>query len=142
MEFADHKEYFPGDDFRSIDWNVYARLEELVVKNFETQENLRPYVLLDCSASMASGNPHKGAWAKRLAAALRLHALTFSFLLFPSSFPSAALRLCVSYSAVAVSVTNIVFPTPVSRVMSVGVITVRTNAWSAPLASLIVSVSS
>jgi len=70
MEFAGHKEYSPGDDFRSIDWNVYARLEELVVKNFETQENLRLYVLLDCSASMASGNPQKGAWAKRLAAAL------------------------------------------------------------------------
>ncbi|HEY3322830.1 MAG TPA: DUF58 domain-containing protein [Planctomycetota bacterium] len=70
MEFADHKQYSPGDDFRSIDWNVYARLDELVVKNFETQENLRINVLLDASGSMAFGKPAKGAVAKSLAAAL------------------------------------------------------------------------
>jgi len=75
MEFADHKEYSSGDDFRSIDWNVYARLNELVVKNFETQESLRLYVLLDASASMAvaateSLLPRKFDVARRLAAAL------------------------------------------------------------------------
>jgi uncharacterized protein (DUF58 family) len=70
MEFADHKEYSPGDDFRNIDWNVYARLDELVVKNFETQENLRLYALLDTSASMQIGNPSKFDVARKLAAAL------------------------------------------------------------------------
>src|SRR5437588_12423395 len=70
MEFADHKEYSPGDDFRNIDWNVYARLDELVVKNFETQENLRLYVLLDTSASMQIGTPTKFNVAQKLAAAL------------------------------------------------------------------------
>src|SRR5438045_2821514 len=68
MEFADHKEYSPGDDFRSIDWNVYARLDELVVKNFETQEDLRLYVLLDSSASMgtsADSGPTKFDAARR-----------------------------------------------------------------------------
>src|SRR5437868_3624123 len=73
MEFADHKEYSPGDDFRNIDWNVYARLDELVVKNFETQENLRLYVLLDTSASMgigSIGSPTKFEVARKLAAAL------------------------------------------------------------------------
>jgi uncharacterized protein (DUF58 family) len=52
MEFADHKEYSPGDDFRMIDWNVYARLDEFVVKVFETEENLGVSILLDMSASM------------------------------------------------------------------------------------------
>src|SRR5882724_8454185 len=73
MEFADHKEYSHGDDFRSIDWNVYARLDELVVKTFETQEDLRLYVLLDTSASMGTFMgvaPTKFDAARRLAAAL------------------------------------------------------------------------
>lgn len=71
MEFADHKEYSPGDDFRSIDWNVYARLDELVVKNFESQEDLSLYVLLDTSASMSTAvHPKKIDVARRLAAAL------------------------------------------------------------------------
>ncbi len=70
MEFADHKEYSPGDDFRNIDWNVYARLNELVVKNFETQENLRLCLLLDTSSSMQLGAPRKFDVARKLAAAL------------------------------------------------------------------------
>ena len=55
MEFADHKEYAPGDDFRMIDWNVYARLDQFVVKVFETEENLSVAILLDASASMDFG---------------------------------------------------------------------------------------
>jgi len=55
MEFADHKEYSPGDDFRMIDWNVYARLDQFVVKVFETEENLSVAVILDASASMDFG---------------------------------------------------------------------------------------
>jgi uncharacterized protein (DUF58 family) len=80
MEFADHKEYSPGDDFRMIDWNVYARLDEFVVKVFETEENLSVCILLDASASMdfPSTSACVGAkWiaASRLAAALGYVAL-------------------------------------------------------------------
>ncbi|HUW55592.1 MAG TPA: DUF58 domain-containing protein [Planctomycetota bacterium] len=76
MEFADHKEYSPGDDFRMIDWNVYARLDEFVVKVFETEENLSVCVLLDVSASMDFGaGTTKWVTAARLAAALGYIAL-------------------------------------------------------------------
>ena len=73
MEFSDHKEYSPGDDFRMIDWNVYARLDQLVVKLFETEENLAVCVLLDASGSMDfGGSPATTKWAlaTRLAAAI------------------------------------------------------------------------
>ena len=73
MEFSDHKEYSPGDDFRMIDWNVYARLDQLVVKLFETEENLSVCVLLDASRSMDFGrSPSTTKWATaaRLTAAL------------------------------------------------------------------------
>ena len=70
MEFADHKEYSPGDDFRMIDWNVYARLDEFVVKVFETEESLSVCIMLDTSASMDFGTATtKWATAARLAAA-------------------------------------------------------------------------
>lgn len=73
MEFSDHKEYSPGDDFRMIDWNVYARLDQLVIKLFETEENLSVCVLLDASSSMDFGrSPATTHWATaaRLAAAI------------------------------------------------------------------------
>ncbi len=64
--FADHAEYYFGDDYRNIDWNVYARLESLVVKLFELEEDICIYLLIDMSRSMAS----KILFAKQLAAAL------------------------------------------------------------------------
>jgi uncharacterized protein (DUF58 family) len=71
MEFADHKPYSPGDDFRAVDWNVYARTDHLYLKTFETEENLYVYVLVDVSASMGFGSPApKIQWAKQLAGAL------------------------------------------------------------------------
>ncbi|MCL2640672.1 MAG: DUF58 domain-containing protein [Phycisphaerales bacterium] len=74
MEFADHKEYSSGDDFRMIDWNVYARLDEFVVRLYETEENLSVCILVDASASMDFGKNENGGgkWeiAKRLAAGL------------------------------------------------------------------------
>lgn len=75
LEFADHKEYSPGDDIRYIDWNVYAHLEELFVKVFEQEEALPTYILLDRSASMSVGTPCKLDFAARLAAALAYVAL-------------------------------------------------------------------
>src|SRR5512133_2970536 len=72
MEFADHKEYSAGDDFRMIDWNVYARLDEFVVRLYETEENLSVCIMVDASASMDFGGANGTKWdaAKRLAAAL------------------------------------------------------------------------
>jgi uncharacterized protein (DUF58 family) len=75
IEFADHRSYVPGDDFRLIDWNVYARLGELCLKLTEARENLSVHLLIDCSASMDWGRPNKLLYAKRVAAALGAVAL-------------------------------------------------------------------
>jgi len=70
LEFADHKEYSPGDDIRYLDWNLYARLEEEFIKTFDQEEALPVYILLDQSASMSVGTPSKLAFGARLGAAL------------------------------------------------------------------------
>lgn len=75
VEFADFRTYAPGDDFRQIDWNAYARLERLFIKLFVAEEDLTIHVLLDASDSMAWGEPEKWAYARRLAAALGYVAL-------------------------------------------------------------------
>ena len=61
VEFAQHREYVPGDELRRVDWKVYARSERLVVKEFVEETNLTCYVLLDASESMAYGS---GDWTK------------------------------------------------------------------------------
>jgi uncharacterized protein (DUF58 family) len=71
ITFADYAEYHPGDDFRSIDWRVYARFEQLVVKLFEIDEDATVFILLDGSHSMKS----KFLFARQLAAALGYIAL-------------------------------------------------------------------
>lgn len=70
VEFADFREYHPGDDFRYIDWPAYARLEHLFVKLFVEEEDLFLYLLLDTSKSMAFGQPPKFDHARKLAASL------------------------------------------------------------------------
>jgi uncharacterized protein (DUF58 family) len=70
VEFADYRDYTPGDDLRQLDWNVYARLEKLFVKLFVEEEDITVTLLLDASASMATGRPDKLTFAKRAAAAL------------------------------------------------------------------------
>ncbi|MFL5673711.1 MAG: DUF58 domain-containing protein [Chloroflexota bacterium] len=70
VEFADYRDYTPGDDLRQLDWNVYARLEKLFVKLFVEEEDVTVTLLIDASASMATGNPSKLLFAKRAAAAL------------------------------------------------------------------------
>jgi uncharacterized protein (DUF58 family) len=69
--FADYAQYHPGDDYRAIDWRVFARTDELVVKLFEIEEDTTLYILLDLSASMLE----KLGAAKKLAAALAYIAL-------------------------------------------------------------------
>jgi uncharacterized protein (DUF58 family) len=70
VEFADYREYSLGDDLRQLDWNVYARLERLFVKLFVEEEDVTVTLLIDASASMATGQPSKLVFAKRAAAAL------------------------------------------------------------------------
>jgi uncharacterized protein (DUF58 family) len=77
-EFADHRPYYHGDDVRRIDWNAYARLEELVLRLYVAEEDLTVYLLVDSSRSMAVGDPPKIEVAKRIAAALGYVALTGS----------------------------------------------------------------
>lgn len=70
IEFADHRDYQPGDDFRYLDWNVYQRFGRLLVRLFEEEEDLSIYLIVDASASMAFGDRAKLKHAKRIAAAL------------------------------------------------------------------------
>ena len=57
VEFADYRDYTPGDDLRQVDWNIYARLERVFLKLFEEEEELTIHVLLDCSRSMDWSGP-------------------------------------------------------------------------------------
>lgn len=77
VEFAEHRPYQPGDDLRYIDWRMYGRSDRYYVKQFEEETNLRAYLLVDASASMAWSSapdwlPPKVWYAKQLAAALAL----------------------------------------------------------------------
>jgi len=75
VEFADFRNYVPGDDLRFVDWNTYARLEKLFLKLFLEEEDLHFYALIDASGSMDFGSPTKLAYALQLAAALGFVAL-------------------------------------------------------------------
>jgi uncharacterized protein (DUF58 family) len=52
VEFAEHRQYMPGDPLRNIDWKVYAKTDRYFVKEFEEETNLKAYILLDTSGSM------------------------------------------------------------------------------------------
>ncbi|MFT7581605.1 MAG: hypothetical protein ACI9MR_003283 [Myxococcota bacterium] len=97
LEFADHRRYSPGDDFRNIDWNVYARLGKLLLRLYEEEEDLYVYLLVDASASMVVGDRQKFDYARRIAAALayitlssmdRVSILPFSTKLQPQLMPA------------------------------------------------------
>jgi uncharacterized protein (DUF58 family) len=70
VEFADFRNYVAGDDLRMLDWNLYARLDKLIVKLFLEEEDLHFFTLIDASMSMSFGQPSKLDYAKQLAAAL------------------------------------------------------------------------
>lgn len=76
IEFSEHREYTTGDDLRYLDWNIYARHGDLLLKRFQEEQDLHVYVLLDCSRSMAFGSPAKFDLARHLAAALAYIALS------------------------------------------------------------------
>lgn len=69
-EFADYRDYSPGDDLRFIDWNIYGRLDRLFLKLFMEEEDLHVYLLIDGSESMTFGNPSKFDYARKICAAL------------------------------------------------------------------------
>ncbi len=70
VEFADHRDYQPGDDFRYLDWNVYQRFDRLLLRLYEEEEDLAIYFIVDASSSMSFGNAKKLRYAKKVAAAL------------------------------------------------------------------------
>jgi uncharacterized protein (DUF58 family) len=70
IEFADYRQYSPGDDLRRVDWNAYARLGTLHVRQAQAEHDTLLYLLVDASPSMDFGQPAKFLTARRLAAAL------------------------------------------------------------------------
>ena len=68
--FADSRIYVPGDDLRFLDWNIYARLDQLFLKLFLQEEDLHVSILLDMSKSMNWGEPNKWLYVRRIAAAI------------------------------------------------------------------------
>src|SRR6185295_2110475 len=77
VEFADFRKYEAGDDFRHVDWSIYARLERLMLRQFVEEEDVRIDILLDQSRSMHFGFPKtKFDFARRAAAALAFLAVS------------------------------------------------------------------
>jgi uncharacterized protein (DUF58 family) len=75
IEFADYRQYSVGDDLRRVDWNAYARLGTLHVRQSQAEHDTVLYILVDGSPSMDFGKPTKFLLARRLAAALGYIAL-------------------------------------------------------------------
>src|SRR5213082_2629366 len=72
VEFADYREYAPGDDLKRLDWRAYARSDKFYIKRYEEDTNLRGTILLDASRSMAYGRHgmSKFEYAATLAASM------------------------------------------------------------------------
>lgn len=74
IEFAEHREYVPGDDLRYVDWKVFAKTDKVYLKQFEEETNLLSYMVLDTSESMLyqsdAASLSKLEYAKCLAASL------------------------------------------------------------------------
>src|SRR6478752_794511 len=72
VEFAEHRQYGPGDEIRHIDWRAYGKSDRYFVKEYEEETNLKAYLVVDASGSMAySGRTvSKFEHARRMAASL------------------------------------------------------------------------
>src|SRR5205814_5847731 len=72
VEFAEYRNYAPGDDIRRLDWRVFGRTDRFYMKEFEAETNLRCYLVLDSSSSMKFAGLHgrKFDVARRLIASL------------------------------------------------------------------------
>jgi uncharacterized protein (DUF58 family) len=72
VEFAEHRQYYPGDEIRHIDWRVYGKTDRYYIKEYEEETNLRAQLLVDASGSMAYAGRHvsKFHYAQYVAASL------------------------------------------------------------------------
>ncbi|HEX4996576.1 MAG TPA: DUF58 domain-containing protein [Terriglobia bacterium] len=91
LEFADYRQYAAGDDFRYLDWKAYMRLNRLILRLYEEEEDLPIYFFVDASRSMEFGDPSKLDYARRVAAALCYIALANLDRINLVSFASKAL---------------------------------------------------
>jgi uncharacterized protein (DUF58 family) len=96
VEFADYRNYAPGDDFRYLDWNLYGRLERLFLKLYEEERELPVRIFLDASESMTFGEPRKFDFARQVTAAVGYVALCgfdrVSVIPFPDNSDETAVR--------------------------------------------------
>jgi uncharacterized protein (DUF58 family) len=78
VEFAEHRQYYPGDEIRHIDWRVLAKTDRYYIKEYEEETNLRAHLVVDASGSMAYAGKHASKFehAQHLAAALTYLMLT------------------------------------------------------------------
>src|SRR2546425_10223477 len=93
VEFADHRSYVPGDDFRYLDWNLFGRLEKLFLKLYEEERELPVRIFLDASESMTFGEPRKFDFARQVAAAIGYVALCGFDRVSVIPFPNAQGRM-------------------------------------------------
>src|SRR5437660_928364 len=72
VEFAEHRQYYPGDEIRHIDWRAYGKTDRYYIKEYEEETNLRAHLLVDASGSMAyrGQHPSKFQFAQYIAASL------------------------------------------------------------------------
>ena len=96
VEFADYRNYVPGDDLRYLDWNLFGRLERLFLKLYEEERELPVSIFLDASESMTFGQPRKFDFARQVAAAVGYVALCgfdrVSVFAFPDAIGEGAAR--------------------------------------------------
>jgi uncharacterized protein (DUF58 family) len=92
VEFADHRPYVAGDDIRFVDWNIYARLEQLFLKLFMEEQDLTVHIVIDISGSVQYGQPSKGLFIKKLSAALAYVSLVNNNRLSMSAFNLGIVR--------------------------------------------------
>ena len=89
VEFADHRNYTIGDDFRYLDWNLFGRLDRLYLKLYEEERELPVAIFLDASESMTFGSPRKFDFARQIAAAIGYVALCGFDRVSVTAFPDA-----------------------------------------------------
>jgi uncharacterized protein (DUF58 family) len=72
VEFAEHRQYYPGDEIRHIDWRAYGKTDRYYIKEYEEETNLKAHLLVDASGSMAYKGQHasKFQYAQYIAASL------------------------------------------------------------------------
>lgn len=90
--FSDHRPYTSGDDLRYVDWNAYARHDQIILKLGEAEQDIDVHLLIDASRSMAWGNPSKLRTAQQLAGALGYLSLAHGDRVCVAPFGATALR--------------------------------------------------